>query len=232
MPCRLLLDADAYSVFQRYRAWHEPQLRRGGELGDIADWGSKLPGAILRIAGLLHIATHERPEDHRIAAAIIERAVSIGRYFTEHAKVMYRVIAGRSGQSDARQVLDALRKLNENDSPVPRWKLHRALRGRKSFERAAELNAPLALLEEFGWIHRSRESTAGRDKELITLNPYEPMVITPERYPKPQTRCLVVLLPCFPRERERISRRIFRRPNHSSQPAPMAAEPVRGRFFL
>jgi hypothetical protein len=38
------------------------------------------------------------------------------------------------------------------------------------------------LLEEFEWIHRSRESTAGRDKELITLNPYEPMVITPERY--------------------------------------------------
>ena len=93
LPCRLLLDAEAYAAFHQYRAWHEPQLRRGGNFGEIADWGNKLPGAVLRLAVLLHVATHERPEDRPFDGDTIERAIAIGGYFAAHARVMYRVMA-------------------------------------------------------------------------------------------------------------------------------------------
>lgn len=164
-PCRLLLAGDAYRDFQDYRAWHEPQLKRGGSLGEIADWGSKLPGAVLRIAGLLHIATHERSEDHRIDAGTLRRAIEIGRYFTEHAKIMYRLMAGRRGQSDARQVLDAIRALG---TPTTKREIHRKLQDRITFQKADLLNEPLKLLEEYGWIRTEREG-----KSLaVHLNPY------------------------------------------------------------
>lgn len=154
LPCRLLLDAEAYAAFQRYRAGHEPQLRRGGELGEIADWGSKLPGAILRIAGLLHIGTHERPEDQRIAARTVERAIAAGGYFAAHATVMYRVMAGRSGQSTARQVLEVIRGL---ESPTTKREIHRTVQNRTAFQKVDDLTAPLALLEEYGWIRTERD---------------------------------------------------------------------------
>lgn len=165
-PCRLLLDADAFAAFQRYRGWHEPQLIRGGEFGELADWGSKLPGAILRISGLLHIATHERPEDHRIGADTIERAIAIGGYFAAHAKIMYRVMAGRTGQGTARQVLEAIRGLG---TPTTKREIHRKLQERLAFHKAPSLNDPLGLLEEYGWIRTEREG-----KSLhVHLNPYE-----------------------------------------------------------
>lgn len=165
LPCPLWLDAGAYAAFQRYRAWHEPQLRRGGELGDLADWGSKLPGAVLRIAGLLHVATHERPKDTPISAGTIERAITIGGYFTEHARIMYRVMAGRSGQSAARQVLEVIRGLG---TPTTKREIHRTVQNRTAFQKADDLTAPLALLEEYGWIRTERDG-----KSLVVyLNPY------------------------------------------------------------
>ncbi len=165
-PCRLMLDAGAYTAFQRYRAWHEPQLQRGGELGDLPDWGSKLPGAILRKAGLLHLAIHDRPEDHLITADTIDRAVTIGGWFAAHARIMYRVMAGRSGQSDARQVLDVVRELG---TPTTKREIHRTVQNRTAFQKADDLTAPLALLEEYGWIRTEREGKS----TIVNLNPLQ-----------------------------------------------------------
>ena len=50
---------------EAYRAWlgfakeTEPRLHRiTGDLGDWRDWASKLPGAVIRLAGLFHLAEH------------------------------------------------------------------------------------------------------------------------------------------------------------------------------
>jgi len=150
-------------------------------MGDFRDWGSKLPGAVLRIAGLLHLAMHNEPERLPITVDTLTQAVRLGACFTDHARVMYRVMAGRSGESDARQVLEAIRTLAKVEAPVPRWRLHRALRGRRALARAADLKAPLDLLEEYGWIRCTRKPTAGRDGEHLHLNPYLDMAKTPGR---------------------------------------------------
>ncbi len=179
-PADLTLSREAYAAFQEFRCWHEPQLTHDGSMGDFRDWGSKLPGAVLRIAGLLHLAMHNEPERLPITVDTLTQAVRLGAYFTDHARVMYRVMAGRSSESDARQVLDAIRTLANEESPVPRWRLHRALRGRRALARAADLKAPLDLLEEYGWIRCTRKPTAGRDGEHLHLNPYLDMAKTPE----------------------------------------------------
>jgi hypothetical protein len=121
------------------------------------------------------------PDHAAISADSINRAVLLAGYFTDHARIMYRVMAGRSGEADARQVLEALQTLTAEESPVPRWRLHRALRGRRAFARAADLNAPLELLEEYGWIIRTRQPTAGRDREELHLSPHASMAKTPGR---------------------------------------------------
>lgn len=164
LPCHLVLSDEAYTQFQRYRAWHEPQLMQGGEFEDLTDWGSKLPGAVLRLAGMLHLASHTRPEDHPITAETIRRAITLGAYFTEHARVMYRVMARRRGHSAARQVLDAIRTLG---SLTSRRDLHRKLAARTAFQKATDLDGPLALLKEYGWV---RTEEVGKSL-LIHLNP-------------------------------------------------------------
>jgi hypothetical protein len=52
----------------------------------MTDWGGKLAGAIVRIAGLLHLAGHARDGwDRPITLATLEAAIEIGDYYTHHA---------------------------------------------------------------------------------------------------------------------------------------------------
>src|SRR5205085_1006205 len=57
-PRVLTLTVLALERFSEWRGWLEPQLGEQGRLGAITDWANKLPGAVLRIAGLLHFAEH------------------------------------------------------------------------------------------------------------------------------------------------------------------------------
>lgn len=164
MPCKLELDQDALAELRHYRTAHERELRRGGTLADIADWAGKLPGAVLRIAGLLHIATHEMPEASKITVGTLRSAIRFGDYFTGHARIMYRMMAGHSNLADAQAVLEAITGL---DSPTTRREVHRRLHNTARFQRSADLSDPLAVLEDYGWIRRSHEGKS----EMIFLTP-------------------------------------------------------------
>ena len=52
----LHLSQEAKEIFQTFRASVETNLRPGGELDDLADWGNKLAGHVARLAGVLHLA--------------------------------------------------------------------------------------------------------------------------------------------------------------------------------
>lgn len=173
-PWSLQLDSEAGALFREYRLWHEPGLARGGRYHDIRDWAGKQCGAVLRIAGLLHLVQHGSPEHVAIKADTLHQAIAIAGYFEAHARVFYRMLADRSKHSDARDVLEALLDLG---SPTTRRELHRKLRGRVIFASPGDLDDPLRLLEEHGYIRRNRVvgESGGRPSEVIVLNP---------RYPK------------------------------------------------
>lgn len=172
IPWSLRLANDALMAFRDYRAWHEPQMAKDGEFGDIRDWAGKQCGAALRIAGLLHVTQHEKPEDVLITADTLQRAISIVDYFADHARVMYRLMRGRSDHADARAVLAAIRRVG---SPTTRREIHRKLHNRAAFATSDTLAAPLDLLEEYGYIQRERQigDKGGRPTESISLNPSE-----------------------------------------------------------
>ncbi len=180
MPARLTLTPDAYQTFQRYRATHEPRLLPTGDLGDIADWGSKQPGAVLRIAGLLHVAWNERPEDQNITTDTVRRAIGIAEYFAAHAKVMYRLMSGQGGHSAAHQVLEVIQRLTRESGVVTRSDLRRSIRGRSGFTQESDLAKPLALLEEYGRIRVIKQETGGRPSYQIILNPQKLIPEIPE----------------------------------------------------
>lgn len=170
LPWTLRLDAEALADFRAFRAWHEPQMTRDGRFGDLRDWAGKQCGAVLRIAGLLHIAQHDIPEQVAIGAATVHQAIAIAIYFEAHARIMYRMMRDRSKHGDARTVLNTLRKIG---SPTTRRELHQKLRDRDAFAHSDDLSDPLRILEDHGYIQRERVTgdKGGRPSEVITLNP-------------------------------------------------------------
>jgi hypothetical protein len=126
---------------------------------------------VLRIAGLLHVATNVTPEAEHITGDTIQRATRIVDYFAAHARIMYRLMRGAGRHANARLVLDVIRGLG---SPTTRREVHRRLRGRVAFNSPRSLEAPLDVLEDHGYIRRHRYTgdRGGRPSERIELNPF------------------------------------------------------------
>lgn len=169
-PWSIDLGAAAAARFREYRLLHEPGMARGGRYHDIRDWAAKQEGAVQRLAGLLHIAMHDRPQDVPASVETMERAIRLADYFEDHARILYRRLRGRSQHGDAREVLDAVREIG---SPTTRRELHRRLQDRVAFEHSDDLTAPLAVLEAYGHVRRNRVvgDKGGRPSEIITMNP-------------------------------------------------------------
>ena len=75
---------------ERFTAWDqsiENQCGRGGPLRQMVEWIQKLRSAVLRVAGLLAVADGEKEID----LGTIERALEIGGYWLDHAKVVHRM---------------------------------------------------------------------------------------------------------------------------------------------
>jgi hypothetical protein len=83
----LVLSPEAKHLFNEFRERHEQRLRPFGDLRPCADWASKLPGALLRISGLLHLARSEpRQTSGEISMSAIRDALAFSDYFIAHAR--------------------------------------------------------------------------------------------------------------------------------------------------
>jgi hypothetical protein len=129
----------------------EPELGPGGSLHHLADWGSKLAGAVLRIAGLLHLATNFKTGYREaITSGTFEQAVRIGNYFRAHSIATQELMVGGTTLGDGRVLLDWIS--SRKPSTFSKREAHRALQSR--FAGAAELDPALELLDANGWIRR------------------------------------------------------------------------------
>ncbi|MBL8171713.1 MAG: DUF3987 domain-containing protein [Acidobacteria bacterium] len=170
---RLSPDADDYlAAFQEEI---EPQLAEAGELGALSDWAGKLPGAILRIAGILHLAEHASqlqnlPE--RIGANTIKRAIEIGRYLIPHAQAAYAEMGADPEIEAAKIVLRWIEKTG--DEAFTKRQAFEATKGR--FKKVENLEPALRLLEEHGYIRtqvNGSEHRRGRKaSQLFAVNPF------------------------------------------------------------
>ena len=151
----LKLDADALKLFDQWGEEIEPKL--ADEWKSIGGWANKLQGLTLRLAGQIHMAAC-RSWDISINAKTMAAAIQLGRYAVAHALAAFGTCAADNDTVIAKRVLAVIREKRLID--FSKRELLRALRMYKT----KELEQPLAMLEDYGYICRDaleRESDAG-----------------------------------------------------------------------
>jgi hypothetical protein len=171
----LLMSPAAARCFEAFEAELEPRLRADlGDLGHAADWGAKLAGHTVRIAGLLHLASHYRQGwSVPIEPDTIEDAILIARYLVCHALAVFDLMGADPAMADAGAVVAWLERTDV--ASFTRRECHRALESR--FPRARDLDPALTLLEDRCWIYREEptrpQSKGGRPPSPTYLvNPH------------------------------------------------------------
>jgi hypothetical protein len=150
-PRTLTFTPDASRAVTGLLGAIEPRFRPGADLAHMTDWGGKLAGATIRIAGLLHLAAHARDGwDTPITPATLDAATQISDYYTQHAKAAYDTIGADPATADARAILDWAR--NTRACRFAARDILPSLRQR--FAKVTDLNPALAILESRGWIRR------------------------------------------------------------------------------
>jgi hypothetical protein len=178
------LSPEADAALRAFEEWLEPQLAEGGELGWIADWASKLAGAVVRIAGILHAAagigtgaTMTAAVPRQTVAAAVRLA---GTYLIPHAKAAFGLI-GADRQS--REAARALAKLadfhgfvvSENGGRLlSRRDLHVKILGTR--HTADEIDSVVTLLARHGYLRPApadKKGTPGRPRgPVYEVNPH------------------------------------------------------------
>ncbi|MFI9595743.1 DUF3987 domain-containing protein [Nonomuraea sp. NPDC052265] len=146
----LTFTPDAREEITRLLAQTEPRFRPGGDLHHMTDWGGKLVGATVRIAALLHMATHLKDgRDRLITADTFAVACEIIDYFTQHAQAAYDAIGADPVVADARALLEWAGR-----TATSRFTARDVLSGLRRFKTMSGLEPALRLLETHGWLRR------------------------------------------------------------------------------
>ena len=169
-PYTLTLEPQAYRTFQEFRREVEEKMRPDGELGDHQDFGGKLPGMALRVAGLFHMIQGDSVED-KISFETLNHALTFIRFSLFHVRAAYGEMGMDSAYEGAKEILkwiEAKPKIQ-----FTRRDVHMAKPTK--FKRAEDLNAPLSLLCERGYLREKvtlRRLTVGRKPEpTYEVNP-------------------------------------------------------------
>jgi replicative DNA helicase len=167
-PLMLGLDQDAVAVLDEWRERLERRQQRGKDLEGLRGWASKLGGATVRMAGLLHVARNvgERLE-LPIDAETMRSAVELARYFVPHAQVVFDLMGDDPALDLARRIVTWL-ELKPRDS----FSRRDVLRDVHPRPHAKEAAASLSLLESYGYVAaEDRESGIGRPTVRYAVNP-------------------------------------------------------------
>ena len=150
-PAVLMVTEEARKLLTEYQKEIEPRLKaNGGDLAELRDWASKLAGAVVRIAGLLHLAGslttgYKEP----VSEDTMGRAIQLGRYFTEHARAAFRQMAMDPLIGDAQTLVSWMKR--NHAAEFTKRDLFDGTRGSR-FQKAADLDEPLVLLTEHGYV--------------------------------------------------------------------------------
>ncbi len=164
-PHVLRLDTGA-RVFAGWLAAHiEQELGEFGTLGSMLDWGGKLYGAVLRIAGLLHMAEYaETPMlyDTPVSRHTMEAAWHIGEYLKDHARAAFGQMGTDAAVGDAQALLRWLRHHCDTTEAthVTKREMHQGNRGR--FKEVEAVDTPLAMLVDYGYLRRESPAATAR----------------------------------------------------------------------
>ena len=140
------LDDGAEEVLETL--FNEVEGRLKGDLAEIPDWAGKFVGSVLRISGILHVMKY--PKDSMfdpVDRETMENAVTIGRYFLEHAKAAYFLMGADVVNKNAQYLLSAIKR-----ERLTEFSRRDAMRRCRRFKTAESLQPVLNRLCEYGYI--------------------------------------------------------------------------------
>jgi replicative DNA helicase len=117
----------------------------------VTDWAGKLAGLVVRVAGLLHLADRwdaSSPEMEHVSADTVERAIALGDYALGHALAAFGAMGADPATGGARRLWRWI--IERGEQAIRRADAYQALRGQ--FPKSADLDAPFALLVEYGYL--------------------------------------------------------------------------------
>jgi hypothetical protein len=114
-PAVLMLDERAEGRVRKIQDDVEPALVGDGDLASpasLSEWGGKYVGAVVRIAGLLHLAEHgANGVRYPVQAETVEKAERIGRYFKAAAINVFSQMGAGADIADAVYLLERVARL-------------------------------------------------------------------------------------------------------------------------
>ena len=166
-PRVIPFDDDAMEHWLEFSQKVENQQGDGAKYEHLTEWTSKLPGAVARMAGLLHLAIHGVHATN-ISLDSVERAVMLGRLLTKHADAAFARMGATKVEGDA---LHVYRWIKARDlAEFTRREIQTALRGR--FGTVEPLLAALKqLAEQYVISPEIKTRTGGRPSAYYQVNP-------------------------------------------------------------
>lgn len=159
-PRILALSTEARALWESFSEAIEPRMGADGNLGAIAEWASKLAGAVARIAALLHAASCAeagRPVDGPVGAEAMASAVAIGEYLIPHALAVHDQMGADPVMEDARRLVAWLRRKRVESFPArDAWQQMKSSR----ITRMEHVDAILRVAERHHYIRRAPERAA------------------------------------------------------------------------
>lgn len=152
-PRIVTLSPIAKAVLDAWRERHERELRAEGRMGAFGGWGSKLPGAAVRIAGVMTLMAN--PAATEIGEEIVRASLTIADWATEHALLIFGDAGLDPDVVKAKRLLGHLqRRRVDSFTRSQAWQWVKGP-GHRTFGRASDLNGALDVLEAHGWIGRN-----------------------------------------------------------------------------
>lgn len=169
-PHVLKLSPEAFDDWHFYALAVEIRMADDGPYAHMRDWAGKLPGAIARIAALVHVARYAdgRPWEIEIGNADMRAAIKIGHVLSEHALGVFELMGADPSLDGAKTILSWIQR-----QQLMRFTFrdcHYAHKGR--FKRANDMAPAIEVLEERHFIREvDREKKAHRPSRVFDVNP-------------------------------------------------------------
>jgi hypothetical protein len=169
-PTILHFSHEARAEYHEFWSAVEKDMADGGRFELIRDWAGKFPGAMVRIAGVIHCCLHafEAPAAKKVSGPTMKLARVIGEVLSEHARVTFDLMGEDATLTAARKVWTWIARQKKRSFKFR--DCFQALRG--SYHRVDDLNPAFEVLTERGYLAPgSREERPGRPSRLYLVNP-------------------------------------------------------------
>jgi hypothetical protein len=171
-PRRLAFSPEASELWLTFGREIEAQVGETGELFAIRATALKMQGSVARVAGLIHAAEEILlgARSTTVSREVVARAIELGRYFLEHAKVALSDDTLDPVRQDARALLPWLSRRRTTTVR----QIQAAFT--KRFPNANAVRTVVAVLEECGYLRAvptARTSKVGRTPDAtLYVYPY------------------------------------------------------------